>query len=453
MYIASYRIGGREYSQCAVRLPFLVRGSQGRWREGLDQTVAAILADPSAAASIRFERREDRFLRTLILTGSSPAVVRRYLARLSPLISLVEGGVELAESRDRHDEWMQAPHWPAQCDGGEIHPAAGGSVVRPVQLGVDDLFACSFDEDLIVQINLIRAPDPLFWERLGRRTLLQIEGSVPKRLLDHQRLWFQSWLPEPWQAETVVLHPRSPQKIVSEAWERRTLREPDLRVFPEPEGTIDRMPDPFEISGGLHSCLGEPPHAEALGHLVGRDAVRAILGWQPSDLEARRFRNVFDEGAARDEFDRIETRLAALERRIDGMTSSARTITEVRRAVEIARRDAAFSLVKARSVLETVIGDVYRREIGGEKPLINMIDGVLEKKVVKSRPVQTYLHAIRVLGNFVVHPGSSVGHVEEVERMDAADATTALLMTLRIVEWYLLEYIPGSVPRSGGAGR
>jgi len=136
----------------------------------------------------------------------------------------------------------------------------------------------------------------------------------------------------------------------------------------------------------------------------------------------------------------IEQRLAALEARLSQLADRG-LIGQVQRAIEIARVDQPFALVKARFLLEKVVGDIYRRELPEEKPkpLFDMIGALCEQKAVFSKRVTADLDYIRIKGNLILHPS------EEPPDASEREVEIILLLTINLVEWYLTGYLPEPV--------
>ncbi|EIC20349.1 hypothetical protein Thi970DRAFT_03977 [Thiorhodovibrio frisius] len=95
----------------------------------------------------------------------------------------------------------------------------------------------------------------------------------------------------------------------------------------------------------------------------------------------------------------IEQRLGALETRLE--TIADRQLTgEVKRAIDIARVDLPFALVKARYVLEVIVRDIYRRELprAKVKHLFDMIAALCERPGLFSKKITTDINYIRING-------------------------------------------------------
>ena len=131
---------------------------------------------------------------------------------------------------------------------------------------------------------------------------------------------------------------------------------------------------------------------------------------------------------------RIDQRLDALERALSGRGSPAEEGVLLRKAVAIARADAPFALAKARQVVERIVERVYLERRPGQpiKPLFNMIEDLTADGAVFPKPIASYLHTVRVVGNIAVH-GDGTGGAP----LSDSDVELSLLMTLNLVEWYL----------------
>jgi hypothetical protein len=94
--------------------------------------------------------------------------------------------------------------------------------------------------------------------------------------------------------------------------------------------------------------------------------------------------------------------------------------------------------VKTRQILEEIVQRIYCdfKKSPTVKPLFNMIEEITAAGTVVPRNIASYLHTVRVLGNLVVHSNPTAPPAA----LSEADRELSLLMTLLIVEWYLLEY-------------
>jgi len=102
----------------------------------------------------------------------------------------------------------------------------------------------------------------------------------------------------------------------------------------------------------------------------------------------------------------------------------------VRRAIDIAERDAEMALTRIRKVLEWVVRAVYEAKVGkpaGTNPLDNLIDRIVKDGHFPKR-LEAYAAAVRKLGNLGTH-----GHGETVT---VADVKSSLSQVEPIVAWH-----------------
>jgi hypothetical protein len=151
---------------------------------------------------------------------------------------------------------------------------------------------------------------------------------------------------------------------------------------------------------------------------------------------------------------RIEHRLRRIEQELVRRGRTGSECDDLRKAMEISRHDPAFALVKARQILEKLVRRLYRqhRPNGPDKPLlfdmIRDLAGHANRAAVLPRHIANYLDTIRVLGNLEAHKdadGASSAAVSE------SDVELSLLMTLNILEWYLLEDMDSQGAAGSGA--
>ena len=132
----------------------------------------------------------------------------------------------------------------------------------------------------------------------------------------------------------------------------------------------------------------------------------------------------------------MEQRIAALETRLEQV--DLHLADEVKKALSIAGVDLPFTLAKARLILESVIQDIYRRELpqGKPKPLFDMIEALLQVDGLFTRKQVADINYIRINGNLLIHAQDEPVAVEERE------VEGVILLTFSVVEWYLVRYRP-----------
>ena len=143
----------------------------------------------------------------------------------------------------------------------------------------------------------------------------------------------------------------------------------------------------------------------------------------------------------------IERRLCELEA-LRGVCDDHVLLSALKRALAIARADKPLALAKARSVIEHIVDEIYRRGLpeAKPKPLFDAI-GALMKQGVFIPSISSALDYIRHLGSFAAHPPA--------ERIDASerDVEVILLLALKLVDWYVFGYLGGQQTSVDAPGR
>lgn len=138
--------------------------------------------------------------------------------------------------------------------------------------------------------------------------------------------------------------------------------------------------------------------------------------------------------------DDIMKRIDALEASLEGLGQ------QLQLALEYRSRDPHGALNKCRAVLESVLRDVHRRELGEPAVRAGLLDLLRTDVIHRTIPrrVVARMHSVRDLGNV----GSHLGEVND------ADATMALDCINEIIGWYLERYgFPAQPPVDPGEGQ
>ncbi|WP_058555275.1 DUF4145 domain-containing protein [Thiohalocapsa sp. ML1] len=124
--------------------------------------------------------------------------------------------------------------------------------------------------------------------------------------------------------------------------------------------------------------------------------------------------------------DLLATRIAALETRLDDLSSY------LSRALEYISTDAQSSLTKSRIVLEKILLSIYSIEMQKE-PSRPMIGDMLSERAFAShipRRILSRMNAIRDMSNLGPHGGD----------VDASDAVRVMRDLIDVIDWYVDEY-------------
>jgi hypothetical protein len=122
-----------------------------------------------------------------------------------------------------------------------------------------------------------------------------------------------------------------------------------------------------------------------------------------------------------------------LERRVGRLEKTLTDISEeLRLALRYVRPDAGSSLTKSRLILERILLQVYKAEVGHEprKPLLGdmLVDNQFTRKI--DRRILSRMNAIRDMGNLGPHG----------EAVEASDAARVLEDLCEVLDWYLPRY-------------
>jgi uncharacterized protein DUF4145 len=456
MYVARYGDGSEQYSQVLLRFPVVLFepfDKPQRWLHCLRSAVEHLLTAPDVDFAFRIGLRGRRLERALLLIV--PTLREDELSALTaPFLQsnrIADNSVDFCLTRHEYDELLQA--FPP-CRAGvrnETYRLGEQEVVCDFQIGrslAEFLsLALQRDWDFAVQINAHRfqpSPDDL---RAIRKNLIRLEteSGVPKTVLELQRqivarLATSRFLIDQFLGTgTAVARDSLLQRLTgcfATDYGRLGFNEPPLLT--DADATLEAP-----ITTGFHCCLfDETSPMQRAAMAADPAALNAYLTWHPPESwNPEVLANaVLESESDADLLRRIEGRLKRIESSLEAQSMQTDACDQLRKACHILRADPPFALVKARQILEEIIQRVYREQKKTEqvKPLFNMIEELIEAGTVFPRNISSYLHTVRVLGNLVVHSAPGVAPTP----LSDQDLELSLLMTLNIVEWYLLQYVP-----------
>jgi hypothetical protein len=446
MYIARYGNQLEAVDQALVRLPLVclasARGAHP-WRSRWATAVSAAIDTPAVDISWRItvaNRRVDRQL-LMSVPHSDEAALTRICDAMAASNAIVTGSVDLCADRSEHDnsrgDFPPSRGWlRGLCH--EFGSASAMSDFRITQeLNALLAQAFIFGWDFALQLNIRRLGEE---DRLGilremRKNLVRLrtERSVPAFLIAVQeamaaRLETAAYLVDEYLggASLEVL-----DSVVAWLGGRSKSRTGQFSSGFEIESCEDL--DVPIVTGFHRYYFGDlEPRGAAPQSLSDRE-LRDLLCWEPAADLLPYIENVVAD-AEDDVLQRLERQLDRIEAAVGGRRGSAAACNEMRKAIEIHRADPPFALAKARSILEEIITRLYRENRPGApvKPLFNMIEELIGGGTVFPKNIATYLHAVRVIGNLVVHQGATSSPPVTVQ-----DVEIGLLMILCVIEWYL----------------
>lgn len=450
MYLARYGGGDLAFVQAALHFPRAVEEPPAvpdGWWSAFRAWLAQVLACPDLLMGMRLRLRGRNLERVLFLNlpAGREADLERLGRAAASLNTLADGSVVLPETREQHDAvavGMPEPRWQIRPAPGTFRDSVLGSEFRlapdlePVlQRALQDGCGVEYQANLR---SMAAAPEALRWLR---RNCLRLESeAVPPRVLEtQQRLADRLAGGEYGVEEHIAGDGVWVASLVEEHYARRMGR----LGFPGPALSSDLDSDCLSfLDAGFHHGLFEELHPlELASGALTRDEAAELLGWRPSPMLERSLEGIRLEGEP-NFLERIERRLARLENTLRTRHRSAPECEEVRKAVGIGAADPPFALAKARQILERLVLRIYQDQKPGakEKPLFNMIEELTEVRDLFPPNVSTFLHSVRVIGNYVVHPRPGQPAAETL--LSEADVEVTLLMILSVIEWYLLEYHP-----------
>jgi hypothetical protein len=456
MYQAHYHGPGFDLVQVALQIRQVVRGPEekpSKWLSTFRQATRQIVATPSIDCAVRFATKGKRLERTLLITAPEHAEDRvQYLAGvILQLNAVVDGSVLCALNRTQHDEITS--QFPKIC---------GRLSIEPVEMN-----RCWLTHDfrMFSQLELLMAEAlhrevEAAWQINARYSqansedtralrknlvLIESESSIPARVAELQRkIWNHMEASSFLIDELVGFKSESDSRRIQQILGQQFAAGLGKMGFTAPH--IDWEEDMADLlATGFHtSYLAEFEPFQKAAMSASSENLAEWICWQPPiEWDGHLLTNsVVESDHEVEGLRKIETQLGHIEQLLRQNNAAFVEAGELRKALEIYRVDPLFALAKSRQIMEQIVGRVYRDHKPGArtKPLFNMVEELTAKGDLFPRSIATYLHTIRILGNLVVHGGSTEQADHPDKQLGEVDVELTLLMTLRLVEWFLVEY-------------
>ena len=455
-YIAHYGDGHEGFLQQLVRFPAVVFEAAHppvSWWANFRQITQQMMSAPEIDFAIRLGLRDHRFERLLMLLAPRRRgdEIVALAASFLGLNAILPDSVALPTNSAEHDEIAAAfPQMRARVLQDAYRPPGANQDIRLIDdLRLVPAIGSLFDLSLTrgwtfaYQLNACRRGDGLGDLRWARHNLLRVEelGGVPQPVLQMQRGAVARmgqaafFIEEFVGCETNVVLDRIREAVAGTVQRLSTFPD-DLIGFGE-RGAFDN-----QVAIGLHTSRVESfQEWQKVAAAASREEVLNAVEWHPSAGLTPSIANVARgaDGEA-DYLRRIEARLATIERELAARRPQTQPseCDDFKEALQHARIRPTHALGNARTILDGIIGTIYRQHCKGKdsKPLYDKIEELLEPKTrsLFPRHIGSYLHTVRVLGNIVVHKTG--------DEVTGIDVEITLLALLQIVAWYLLEYRP-----------
>lgn len=453
LYCALFEDGEQRLSQALLGFPKLVAGAAGTdWRMRLAGVAELLAIDPAVDVAVRLLVSGRRFQRQLILTsltGDSAALE----ALAHTVLALDDGSQRLVAAcadRDAFDAAMNA--LPSSC----LRLAAQPLRWRDAEIIDDRRLLPSFDS---LGAMAIARGHAVCWQGTYRvfragaddvravcRNALAIEHlqEAPPALRKSQHdlaarfdtavlaidecLWLD---PAAVPGAEAVLSFAERDAPAGRSLPARALvaignSDREIARYALHPGLF-KTPTPLELAAAV----------VASGDFAAALAFMPPASWNPDSLD-----NVVSVDTAQTYLKRIDARLERLERELARRQATADECADLRRAIGIGREDPSFALVKARQILERLVRRlhaIHRPNQGDKALLFDMIrdlTGQTGRPSVLPRRIGHYLDTIRVLGNLEAHGVAGAGAAQ----VSRDDVELSLMMTLNVLEWFLLEH-------------
>jgi hypothetical protein len=469
MYVAEFESGGTSLRQILLLFRAFVDGKTPAalaWQERLGNATRHLLHAGDVEVTVRVRVAGNSALRDIYINTLSPrpdileAAARDFL-RLNDGANQL---IELCEDRARHDAAQD--DLPPICLRLSTAPAQRGgcTFVHDFRLGEAigalGTLAMARDSGIAWQSSFRAYRADAEARRIVHRNRIAIDeaAGLPAALREHQQAIAQRfndatllydeclWV-EP-EFEAIA------REVIATAWRHGPGH------LGLPDCTLDRVEGPERDvrRSALHPALFDPPSPlVAAGAVCAMTAAVEIVTWQPPAAwhPSQMANAVTLADAAEGDLQRVETRLVRLEQELARRQMTSVECTELRKAIAIGREDPAFALVKARQILEGIVGRLYRQHrpnIQGKALLFDMIrdlTGQSNRPSVLPRHIGNYLDTVRVLGNLEAHRGPGEGANDATGGLSRNDLELSLMMMLNVIEWFLLEHAPPEAAERG----
>ena len=488
MYVAEFECGDAELRQILLLFPALVDAATPAaqaWQERLGDATRHVLLAGNVEVTGRLRVADLRPLRTsassLLRTTGNRLQRELYLTTMSPLPATLEavarsflrlnegapGLIKLCADRARHDA--------AEID---LPPVCLRLAREPVERD-----GCVFVDDFRLRDALaalgtaaLAHCSPMAWQSAFRayradaeerrsvqrnRIAIDQTARLARPLREHQQAIAQRFSDATLlENECLWVEPAfesAARDLIASVWQhgpgRLGLPACELERVEGSERDVLRC--------ALHPALFDFPSPLIASGMACSitDAITAIAWQPPADwYSAQRTDAVLAGDAAEEFLHRVETRLARLEHELERRQTVSAECIELRKAIAIGHEDPAFALVKARQILEGIVGRLYRihrPNAQAKTMLFDMIrdlTGQSNRANVLPRHIGNYLDTVRVLGNLEAHRGADGDAKDAVGGLSRNDLELSLMMMLNVIEWFLLEHLPTEVaPRCADA--
>jgi hypothetical protein len=129
----------------------------------------------------------------------------------------------------------------------------------------------------------------------------------------------------------------------------------------------------------------------------------------------------------------ILSALAEIESKI-GVPAPGGPAARLRGAIQMSKTDYLGAAGVARSIVEEIVRKVFLANFPTETKKANILDNMIERiRPVVPATVFTNMHSVRIVGNIGVHG---------TQKLDRSDIDTCMMQALKVIEWYLLTYLP-----------
>ena len=470
MYVAEFECGDAELRQILLVFPTLIDAAAPAaqaWHGRLGDAARHILHAGNVEVTVRLRVTENHALRELYLTTMSPlpATLEAAARGFQRLNDGAPGLIELCADRARHDATeidlppvcLRLAREPVERDGCvfvddfRLRDALAALGTAALAHGSPMAWQSAFrayrpdaEERRSVQRNRIAIDQAA---RLAR-PLREHQQAIAQRfsdatLLQDECLWIESAF------ESVA------RDLITKIWQQG----PGRLGLPACELERVKGSERDILRSALHPALFDfPPPLIASGMACPvADAITALAWQPPADWHPVHTASAAPPGDAAEGFlRRVETRLVRLEHELERRQTVSAECTELHKAIAIGREDPAFALVKARQILEGIVGRLYRihrPNAQAKTMLFDMIrdlTGQSNRANVLPRHIGNYLDTVRVLGNLEAHRGADGEAKDAGGGLSRNDLELSLMMMLNVIEWFLLEHLPTEVAARGG---
>lgn len=445
MYIAHYTNETNKIAQILITLPLLssVSGNgENLWQSRWMRAVSTVITIPNIEISWRISITGRRIVRQLLLIApeSFASQLTSVCEMILGLNAVVPDSIESCANRVEHDRLRnEFPLYRAWVRG-IVHEIAPGWMgfdfrLRPF---LSDLCAQALTAgwDISFQFNirpLLASNRPDILREIRKNLVrLQAERNLPVNLLQQQAALVERFNTAKFFVDEYfgTDSPDALSDITEWLYSQFSIGTGQCQ-FDLPIDLNEHLEIPL-ITGFHTSYFYEIEPRTAIVSTLSPTEVTELLCWEPTIGLRILLVNAVSVGSD-NVLQRLEQQINRIESSLDNLNSVG-TCKEMRKAIEIHRADPPFALAKARSILEEIVTRLYYEQYPKKtvKPLFNMIEDLMSIGNIFPKNIATYFHAVRVIGNLVVHNKTT-----ETSPISVQDVEIGLLMILSIIEWYL----------------